>query len=213
VLGRSFDGYDAGVKKDLFLFAPGAGAPSTSAWMQSWKAGLSVLGDVVTLDYPYMREGRKMPDRLPVLVAAHEEALAAARPGHRRTILIGKSMGSRVGCHLSLTEKVHGLICLGYPLVSPSKARTVRSEVLESLRTPVLFVQGTRDPLCPLPLLEAVRARMKATSTLVIVDGGDHSLLMSGEADRRTGVDQGASDARVLSAIRAFVRSLGRGRL
>ena len=97
--------------KPLIVFAPGAGAPSSHPWMQNWKRRLSEIGDVETLDYAYMREGRKRPDPLPKLIAAHREALRDVRKRHpsKATILIGKSVGGRVGCHLSLDEKVNGL--------------------------------------------------------------------------------------------------------
>src|SRR5438445_10992075 len=134
-----------------------------------------------------MREGRKRPDPLPQLMAAHRQALADARrstsatrfdPGTdspRRIILIGKSMGGRIGCHVSLEERVDGLICLGYPLCAMGDRSKLREEVLHALTTPVLFVQGTRDWLCPLDLLERVRAEMKAPNFLHTVEGGDHS--------------------------------------
>jgi len=61
--------------RPLIVLAPGAGAPSTSARMRSWAARLATLGEVVSLDYPYVLEGRRVPDRLPVLVAAHRAAL------------------------------------------------------------------------------------------------------------------------------------------
>src|SRR5213596_1658161 len=98
----------------LLLFAPGAGAPSSHPWMQDCKKRLSGIGIVETFDYDYMREGRKRPDRLPQLIAEHRKALNRARERHRAesTILVGKSMGGRVGCHLSLEEKVDGLVCL-----------------------------------------------------------------------------------------------------
>ena len=105
------------VGKPAFLFAPGAGAPSSPRWMQDYKRRLLTLGSVETLDYRYMKAGRKSPDRLPVLIEAHREALLALRARHTGPIvLIGKSMGSRVGCHLSLEEPVSALVCLGYPL-------------------------------------------------------------------------------------------------
>jgi len=69
----------------------------------------------------------------------------------------------------------------------------------------VLFVQGTRDPLCPLPLLAEVRARMTAPNTLLVVEGGNHSLETSAAARKAAGETQAASDARVLDAIRSFV--------
>ena len=83
------------------------------------EARLQEIGEVETFDYPYMREGRKRPDRLPQLIAAHRQALENARTKRGTegpTFLIGKSMGGRIGCHLALEEKVDGLVCLGYPL-------------------------------------------------------------------------------------------------
>jgi predicted alpha/beta-hydrolase family hydrolase len=192
-----------------FLFAPGAGAPSTSGWMAAWRDRLATLGDVTAFDYPYMRAGRKSPDKLPVLIQAHREALAAAREKAKGPIfLIGKSMGSRVGCHLALEESVTGLVCLGYPLRGATGA--LRDEVLLALRTPILFVQGSRDALCPLDKLAAVRARMTAPSTLLVVEGGDHSLAVSAAARKASGTTQADADARVLDAIRHFVSAAER---
>ena len=114
-------------------------------------------------------------------------------------------MGGRVGCHLAgLEQPVAGLICLGYPLRSGATG-ALRDEVLVALRTPVLFVQGTRDPLCPLETLAEVRARMTAPSTLEVVEGGDHSLAVSAAVRRATGTTQTDADARVVTAIRRFV--------
>ncbi|HET9598754.1 MAG TPA: alpha/beta family hydrolase, partial [Anaeromyxobacteraceae bacterium] len=65
--------------RPLVLLAPGAGAPSTSAWMERWARHLSALGRVRRFDYPYALAGRRSPDPLPVLVEAHRAALARAR--------------------------------------------------------------------------------------------------------------------------------------
>jgi hypothetical protein len=191
--------------RPFFLFAHGAGAPSSSGWMAAWRDRLATLGDVVSFDYPYMRAGRKTPDKLPALIAAHREALAGARARAAGPLfLIGKSMGGRVGCHVALEENVAGVICLGYPLQSGSNG-AMRDEVLIALRTPILFVQGSRDALCPLDKLAAVRARMTAPSTLLVVEGGNHSLEVSAARRKASGGTQADADARVLDAIRAFV--------
>lgn len=189
--------------RPTFLFAPGAGAPSTSAWMVAWRERLQTLGQVRTFDYPYMREGQKRPDRLPALIEAHAQALRTLRPRAGGPIfLAGKSMGGRVGCHLSLQEPVAGVICFGFPLVSTSGKR--RDEVLLALRTPILLVQGSRDPLCPLDLLAEVRPRMAAPSTLLVVEGGDHSLAVSAAHRKASGTTQADADARVLAAVQSF---------
>jgi predicted alpha/beta-hydrolase family hydrolase len=191
--------------RPMFLFAPGAGAPSTSGWMLGWRERLQALGEVSSFDYPYMLGGRRRPDRLPALIQAHRDALNALRAKAAGPIfLAGKSMGGRVGCHLALEEPVAGLICFGFPLQAAGTG-ALRDEVLVSLRTPILLLQGTRDELCPLDLLEPVRARMTAPSTLVVVDGGDHSLQVSATHRKATGTTQADADAQVLAAIQRFV--------
>ena len=195
--------------RPLILFAPGAGAPSSSKWMQRWAKRLSSAAIVKTLDYPYMLSGRKAPDPLPRLVAAHREALAAARANHDGpVVLAGKSMGGRIGCHVALEETVSGLVCFGYPLKGAGKTAAVRDAVLVDLRTPVLFLQGTRDPLCPLDLLESVRSRMTARNELMILEGGDHSLEVTATRLREAGATQDSTEERIFTRISAFLQTL-----
>jgi predicted alpha/beta-hydrolase family hydrolase len=159
---------------------------------------------------------------LPQLIAAHREALLLAKgqvrvsaaTGQDRqgddaaTILIGKSMGGRIGCHVALEEKVDALVCLGYPLCAMGDRTKLRDQVLRDLQTPVLFVQGTRDSLCPLDLLESVRAEMKARNLLHVVEGGDHSLIVTKRQLKASGETQEDVDQRILAAIAQFVASL-----
>jgi uncharacterized protein len=178
--------------------------------MQNWKRRLSEIGDVETFDYDYMRAGRKRPDRLPQLITAHRQALQAAREKHQpdSIFLIGKSMGGRIGCHLSLEEKVDGLVCLGYPLCAMGDRTTLRDEVLRALTTPILFVQGTRDALCPLDLLERVGAEMKTLNFLHTVEAGDHSLRVPKRQLQATGETQEDVDQQILRTIAGFVDQL-----
>jgi hypothetical protein len=176
--------------------------------MQRWGRHLQEIGEVETFDYPYMREGRKRPDRLPQLIAAHRQALENARTTRGTggpTFLIGKSMGGRIGCHVALEEKVDGLVCLGYPLCAMGNRTKLRNEVLRALTTPNLFVQGTRDALCPLDLLEHVRGEMKAPNFLYVVEGGDHSLRVPKRQLQATSETQEDVDQRAFEAVAAFV--------
>lgn len=191
------------MQEPFFFFAPGAGAPSSHPWMQHWQQRLSTIGEVELFDYPYMREGRRRPDPLPQLIAAHREALVEARRG-RAAILIGKSMGGRIGCHVSLEEKVEGIVCFGYPLCGGGDRVKLRDKVLRAIQTPILFVQGTRDSLCPLELLESIRAEMKAPTFLHVVEGGDHSLQVSKRQLTAAGETQEEVNRRILSAIGKF---------
>jgi uncharacterized protein len=187
--------------------------------MQTWKRRLSEIGEVETFDYDYMRAGRKRPDPLQQLIAAHRTALGTfvnresrcvnrEEPSTPRLLLVGKSMGGRVGCHVSLEEKVDGLVCLGYPLCAMGDRTKLRDEVLRALTTPILFVQGTRDALCPLDLLERVRAEMKAGNFLHVVEGGDHSLRVPKRQIQATGETQEGVDQRILKSIADFVATL-----
>jgi predicted alpha/beta-hydrolase family hydrolase len=198
----------------LILFAHGAGAPSASAWMRAWAHRLEALGQVVPFDYPYMKAGRKSPDRQPALVAAHAAALDEARARHgtdRPVVLAGKSMGSRMGCHLA-TERpgIAALVCFGYPLRSGSSG-ALRDQVLLALRTPVLFLQGSKDPLCLLDDLAEVRAKMTAPNQLHLVEGGNHSLEVGARDRKAAGQTQEDVDQAVLAAVAAFLAAHGAG--
>jgi uncharacterized protein len=194
--------------KPCFLFAPGAGAPTTHPWMQKWKQSLEGIGEVTLFDYDYMREGRRRPDPLPQLIAAHRQALQERRETAvgGKVFLIGKSMGGRIGCHLALEEKVNGVICLGYPLCGGGDRTKLRDEVLRELQTPILFVQGTRDPLCPLDFLEEVRSQMRTPTFVHLVEDGDHSLRLTKRGLQTAGETQNDVDQRILAAIDKFVR-------
>ena len=201
--------------KPFFLFAPGAGAPSTHSWMRRWKKLLEQIGHVETFDYDYMREKRRRSDPLRQLIANHREALheklqmhSAVRSTYTHTVLIGKSMGGRIGCHVALEEKVSALVCLGYPLCAMGDRTKLRDKVLLDLKTPILFVQGTRDPLCPLDLLEEVGTRMTAPNFLHVVQDGDHSLLVTKRALKMAGETQEDVDLRAANAIAKFISKL-----
>ena len=117
-------------------------------------------------------------------------------------------MGGRVGCHVSLEEKIEGLVCLGYPLCAMGDRTKVRDEVLRALTTPILFVQGSRDALCPLDLLERVRPEMKAQNFLHVVADGDHSLRIPKRRLQASGQTQEHVDQQILNAIIGFVDQL-----
>lgn len=192
----------------VVVLATGAGQPQSAPWMSGWAERLAAVGPVFRFDYGYLAAGRKRPDRPEVSIATHRAAVAEARAAHpgRPVVLVGKSMGGRLGCHVALEEPVRAVVCLGYPLLSPSGAR--RDEVLLQLRAPALFVQGTRDDKAPLDDLRAVLARRSARSELHVVESGDHSLLATKVQLKTTGQTQGDVDHHILLAIQAFLASL-----
>jgi len=180
--------------------------------MQAWANRLGTLGHVVTFDYPYMLAGSKRPDPHAKLVAAHRQALNLLRRERRGPIVLaGKSMGSRIGCHLSLEERVAALVCFGYPLKAAGNPANLRDSVLRELTVPILFVQGSRDSLCPLESLEKVRKAMNAPHELHVVEAGDHSLRVSKTALKTAGTTQDEVDQKVLGAVAGFVERHAHG--
>jgi uncharacterized protein len=174
--------------------------------MRRWARRLEAIGPVETFDYPYMAMGKRRPDPQPALIEAHRAALTAARARHPAlpVVLIGKSMGGRIGCHVATIESVSAVVCLGYPLRGAGKNGKLRDQVLLELETPTLFLQGTRDALCPLDLLRTVRAKMRAPNELHVVEGGDHSLEVTrSKTDREARLER--TEQPVLEVIQDFV--------
>ncbi len=196
-------------KGTWFLFAHGAGAPSSSDWMKHYTVMLRRIAPTVTFDYPYIAAGRKRPDPAARLLEAHAEALSQGKKQHGpRAVLIGKSMGGRMGCHLALKEDVLGVVCLGYPLKGMGASTKLRDQVLLDLTKKACFIQGTRDPLCPLDLLRTVLDKRKAESTLHIVATGDHSLLPTKTHLKVSGLTETEIEAETMNVIRTFIEGL-----
>ncbi|HEY9032064.1 MAG TPA: alpha/beta family hydrolase [Kangiella sp.] len=135
----------------VFIFAHGAGADSSSEFMQSMAKLIGHPNIEVTLfDFPYMlkrqQTGKKSPpDRMPKLIEAYKQQIAKQAKG-RKVFIGGKSMGGRVASMIADEEQVAGLICMGYPFHPPGKPENLRTDHLRDLKTPTLILQGTRDP-------------------------------------------------------------------
>jgi uncharacterized protein len=168
------------------VLAHGAGAGQKYPFMEATALGLGIRRvDVITFDFPYMRQRRSVPDKAPVLEKAFQEVIDAARAwsGRRPLFIGGKSMGGRIATHLGAqgVDGVRGIIALGYPLHPPGRPDKPRTEHLPSIRVPVLIVQGERDTFGTPDELKPVIATMNTEVTLHVVSGGDHSLTVRGK--------------------------------
>ena len=176
-----------------FVFAHGAGAGMSHPSMEAVSAGLGERG-VATLRYqfPYMEKGSKRPDPPAIAQAAVRAAVAEA--GRRCTGLLlvagGKSFGGRMTSQAQAIEPlagVRGLAFLGFPLHPAGKPSSDRAKHLADVHVPMLFVQGTRDSLAELSLLEPVVKSLGPSATLHRVEAADHSFHVparSGRNDR-----------------------------
>jgi predicted alpha/beta-hydrolase family hydrolase len=176
-----------------YVLAHGAGAGMTHSSMEAIAAGLGERG-IATLRYQfsYMEKGSKRPDAPKVAHAAVRAAVAEAGRCCPSTPLIagGKSFGGRMTSQaqaLSPLPGVRGLAFLGFPLHPAGKPSSDRAGHLAEVEVPMLFLQGTRDALAELSLLEPVVKSLGSRATLHLLDGADHSfhvLKSSGRNDR-----------------------------
>jgi predicted alpha/beta-hydrolase family hydrolase len=169
------------------ILGHGAGAGQRSPFMVAFAQALAALGvDVMTFDFPYIEQRRRVPDRQPVLEACYSRAIAHARetiPSARERLFIGgKSMGGRIATHVAAADSaapIDGLVLLGYPLHPPGRPNQLRDAHLKNVGRPMLVVQGERDTFGTPGELAPVLARLDPRPTVHVVEGGDHSLKIS----------------------------------
>lgn len=169
----------------LLVLAHGAGAGQRHPFMVAYARALAERGvDVVTFDFPYMQQGRRLPDKAPVLEECYLLAIARAREqvGRERLVIGGKSMGGRIATHLGAqgVDELTGIVALGYPLHPPGKPEQLRVAHFPQMRVPLLIVQGERDTFGTPAELEPQLAPIPSTVRLHVVPGGDHSLVVRG---------------------------------
>jgi uncharacterized protein len=172
------------------LLAPGASAGRTQATLVAIDRAMTAEGfTVARMDFPYVKAGRRAPDKPEVLigaVVAEAAALAAS------LFLGGRSMGGRM-CSMAVAEGLaaRGLVLISYPLHPPGRPDKLRTEHFPALRVPCLFVSGTRDAFGSPEEFVAETAAIPGAVTHHWIEGKDHGL-------------RGA-DAEVTAAVRAWL--------
>jgi uncharacterized protein len=174
-----------------YVFAHGAGAGMKHPSMATVAGDLSERG-IATLRYqfPYMERGSKRPDPPALCHATIRAAVAeAARaaPG-LRLVAGGRSFGGRMTSQaqaLAPLPGVAGLAFLAFPLHPAGRPAQERAEHLSQVKIPMLFLQGTRDELASLELLEPMVQRLGARATLKLLREADHSFHVRASSGRR----------------------------
>jgi predicted alpha/beta-hydrolase family hydrolase len=176
-----------------FVFAHGAGAGMTHFFMEAFANGLYERGFAsLRYQFPYMEKGSKRPDPPAIAQGAVRAAVAKAGeifPG-LGLIAGGKSFGGRMTSQAQAAAPlpgVRGLAFIGFPLHPAGKPSTDRAEHLARIDIPMLFLQGTRDSLAEVALIEPVVQRLDPVATLHPVDSADHSFHVLARSGRRDG--------------------------
>ena len=192
--------------KRAVIVANGAGASMDSEFITYFHEELARCGFLaVKFNFPYQEGRRSGPDRALILEATYLAVIERLKeetglsPG--AIVGGGKSMGGRIGSMIAGRAGLKRLFFLGYPLHPPGRPERLRDEHLYGLDARLLFVSGTRDPLCQGELLEAVVARLKHAEVMRIPDG-DHSF----KVPKRSGLTLADVRESVKSAIVRFAR-------
>jgi predicted alpha/beta-hydrolase family hydrolase len=193
-----------------FVFAHGAGAGMAHPFMTSVSDGLAARG-VATLRYqfPYVERGTRRPDPPAVAHATVRAATAVAArmlPG-LPLIAGGKSFGGRMTSQAQAAAPlpgVCGIAFLGFPLHPAGRPSDERGRHLFEVQLPMLFLQGSRDPLADLGLLGPLVERLGARAALKIFEHADHSF----HVPVRTGRKDADVMAEMLDALVGWVKGV-----
>ncbi|HYO61891.1 MAG TPA: alpha/beta fold hydrolase [Actinomycetota bacterium] len=176
--------------RGVVVLAHGAGAGMRSDFMTFQSTALAAAGRLcLRFEFPYMQAGRKAPDKAAVLEETWRTVAETAREraGDRPLVLGGKSMGGRIASQaVAAGATADGLVFHGYPLHPPGRPERVRKAHLPGVKVPMLFVEGTRDPFCPLDTLREVVAETGVDATIAVIDDGDHSFKVRASSGRTT---------------------------
>lgn len=164
-----------------FVLAHGAGAGMRHEFLETLALALAAAKiGTFRYQFPYMEQGRRAPDPPHLLQATVRSAVQRAETRLAGLPLVagGKSLGGRMTSSAAAEAPlagVRGLIFVGFPLHAPGKPGEGRAAHLKDVHVPMLFLQGTRDALARLDLIERVCQRLGDRATLHVVEGGDHS--------------------------------------
>jgi predicted alpha/beta-hydrolase family hydrolase len=190
-----------------FVLAHGAGAGMDHPSMVTIATELAARR-IATLrfQFPYMERRSRRPDPPSVCHATVRAAIAAAARLAPTLALIagGRSFGGRMTSQAQALKPfpgVKGLAFLGFPLHPAGKPSAERAKHLDDVKIPMLFLQGTRDELAQLELLQPLIERLGARATLKLLQDADHSF----HVPARTGRKDADVRAEMLDALATWI--------
>jgi len=166
--------------KCIITLAHGAGAGMNHSFMVALAKSLFETGIAsLRFNFPFTENKKGRPDPPAIAHKTIEAAISKARELFPQLPLFaaGKSFGGRMTSQYLSTHHdtpVKGIIFYGFPLHPAGKPSIDIAEHLKTVKTPMLFLQGTRDELATWDLVESVCASLPL-ATLVKIEGADHS--------------------------------------
>lgn len=180
-------------------------------FLEAVAAGVCEHG-IATLrfQFPYMERGSQRPDPPSVAHAAVRAAAAEAQQRFPELPLFagGRSFGGRMTSQaqaLSALPNVRGLAFIGFPLHPAKKPADDRGKHLFDVHVPMLFLQGTRDALAQLDVLEPLISRLGERACLHLFKDADHSF----HVPARTGKSEDVRAA-LIEALARWIQNRAR---
>jgi predicted alpha/beta-hydrolase family hydrolase len=176
--------------KACYVMAHSAGAGMEQPFLASLAAELAAR-QVSSLRYqfPYMDRGSKRPDPPKLCHTVVRAAVAeAARRSPVPLVAGGRSFGGRMTSQAQADDPLPGVLgiaFLAFPLHPAKQPSSTRAEHLSKIEIPMLFLQGTRDALAEMTLLEPVVAKLGKRATLKLFEQADHSFHVPARSGRR----------------------------
>jgi predicted alpha/beta-hydrolase family hydrolase len=165
--------------KCIMTLAHGAGAGMHHTFMVTLSQSLSEAG-IATLrfNFPFTENKKGRPDTPAVAHQTIEAAILKAQKLFPKLPLFvaGKSFGGRMTSQCLAAhpnDLVTGIIFYGFPLHAPGKPSIERAEHLKDVRSPMLFLQGSRDEFATWKLIEKVTSTLPLAE-LTKVEGANH---------------------------------------
>ena len=193
-----------------YVLAHGAGAGMSHPFMAAVADGLAERG-IATLRYqfPYMEGGTKRPDTPKLAQATVRAAVTQASHMVPKLGLIagGKSFGGRMTSQAQAESPLsgaRGLAFLGFPLHAAGRPSDERAKHLFEVEIPMLFLQGTRDALADVHLMEKLAQQLGPRAALKLLSDADHSF----HVPARTGRKDADVRVEVLDALATWIETM-----
>lgn len=158
--------------KRAAVLAPGYGGSAEQPILRALGrrlASYDIASRAVTFRTRGKRPSREYATELEDLRAARDALLAE----HDKVALVGRSFGGRMCAFLAAVEPPDALAILGHPISPPDRPRPADEEALQGVRCPTLVVQGQRDELGPLAVLQRI-ALVNPLIDLAVIEGAGH---------------------------------------
>lgn len=186
---RGFWHVPANPNGDALILTHGAGSSSTAPLLVALSEAFTESGyTVLRCDLPFRQDRRTGPP-FPGNAQRDRVGLQNAVEVMRKQVsgkifLGGHSYGGRQSTILCAAEPhlVSGLLLVSYPLHPPRKPEQLRTQHLPDLRTPSLFIHGTRDPFGSIEEMQKALGLISAKTELIVVDGAGHDLGFKGKS-------------------------------